>query len=169
MRSKVSILLPVALLVGLEIVLSRFCSVATPIAKLGFGFVPIAICGIRYGPLWAAAAGGLADFIGAILFPIGAYFPGFTLSAALTGWVFGLFLARYPKRWGRLLAAVGINCLGVSLLLGTLWLTVITGSPFMALLPTRLVQNLIMIPVQVLLLRALCHPIALYSRRLHQS
>ena len=71
----------VAALIAIEIVLSRFCSIATPIVKIGFGFVPIAVCGMLYGPVWAGVAGGAADLLGAVLFPIGAYFPGFTLSA----------------------------------------------------------------------------------------
>lgn len=161
-------LIHVSILIAAEVVLSRFFSIATPIVKIGFSFVPIAICAMLYGPLWAAACGAIADFLGALLFPIGAYFPGFTLSAALTGVVFGLLLGRVQKAgWPHLFGAVSINCLGISLLLGTLWLSILTGSPFMALLPTRALQNLIMIPVQLLVLRLLLQPVRRFS--LHQT
>lgn len=143
----------VSLLVALEIVLSRFASIATPVVKIGFGFVPIALCALMYGPVWAAVAGGMADFMGAMLFPIGAYFPGFTLSYALTGLVFGLFLYGKVPDWRRLLGAVAVNGLGISLGLGTLWLSILMATPYLTLLPTRVLQNLIMMPVQFIVIR----------------
>jgi len=167
MNSKINvrILVNISMLIALEVVLSRFCSIATPLVKIGFGFVPIAICAMLYGPAWAGVAGGLSDIIGATLFPIGAYFPGFTLSAALTGVVFGLFLYKRQGNWAQLSGAVIINCLAISLLLSTFWLTIITGSPFIALLPTRIVQNIIMISVQLVVLRLLQKPVALFKKR----
>jgi hypothetical protein len=57
---------------------------------------------------------------------------------------------------------LSINCLGISLLLSTFWLTVLSGSSFLALLPTRVVQNLIMIPAQFIALRLIKIPIGVY-------
>ena len=88
------VLTTLALLTALEIVLSRFLSINAWNTKIGFSFVPIVAAAILYGPAAAGIVGALGDFIGAILFPIGAYFPGFTLTAFLTGCVFGLFLHR---------------------------------------------------------------------------
>ena len=82
----------VGLLLALEIILSRFCSYSVWNSKIGFAFIPVVICAMLYGPVYSAILSGLADFLGAILFPIGAYFPGFTLTATLIGAVFGLFL-----------------------------------------------------------------------------
>jgi ECF transporter S component (folate family) len=157
----------VAMLIAVEVVLSRFCSIATPIMKIGFGFAPLAVCGMLFGPIWAALAGGLADAIGAILFPIGPFFPGFTLSAALSGAVFGLFLHGNGKTFTHLISAVAINIIFLSMLLSTYWLTIITGSSFLALLPTRAIQGAIMAPVQLVTL-ALLRPVAVYvdKRRL---
>ena len=39
-----------AFLIALEIVLTRFCSINTPILRIGFGFLPVAMLGIMYGP-----------------------------------------------------------------------------------------------------------------------
>ena len=169
MKSNLKTMLHVSILIAMEVILSRFVSIATPIVKIGFGFVPIAICAMLYGPVWAGVAGGLADFMGAILFPIGAYFPGFTVSAFLTGVVFGLFLYKREVKWLNLCAAVLINCLGISLCLSTYWLTIITGSPFLALLPTRIVQNVIMIPVQFAVLYILQKPVMRYVEKYAKS
>ena len=164
-NGKLKVLIYVSLLIALEVVLSRFCSIATPIAKIGFGFVPIAVCATMFGPAWAGVAGALADVIGATLFPIGVYFPGFTVSAALTGIVFGLFMYKRKGTWPQLASAVAVNCLCISLLLSTYWLTIITGNPFVALLPTRIVQNVIMIAVQFVVLRLLQKPISIFANR----
>ena len=78
-KNSVKTIVTVALLIAVEVVLNRFCSINTESLKIGFGFVPIAVCGMLYGPVWAAAAGFLSDFTGAILFPIGPYSPAFPL------------------------------------------------------------------------------------------
>lgn len=159
MRFNLKILVHVSILVAAEVVLSRFLSISTPVMKIGLGFVPIAVCAMLYGPVWAAAAGALADFIGAVLFPIGAYFPGFTLSAALTGVIFGLFLYGGAPRLGAALAAAGLNCLAVVLLLGALWLSILMGTGFYGLLPARALQAAVMLPIQTGLLYLLHRPV----------
>ncbi len=164
-RLNVRTLIQVAMLIAIEIVLSRFCSITTPIMKIGLGFVPIAVCGMLYGPIWAGAAGGVADVIGAVLFPSGPFFPGFTVSAILTGVIFGMLLRRDETGWARLSLAVVLNTLGVSLCLNTYWLTHLWGTPFLVLLPTRVVQALIMIPIQFTLLQLIRQPVRRYLHR----
>ncbi len=150
-RSVVQVMVIMAMLIAMEVVLSRFLSYAVWNMKIGFAFLPVAIAAIMLGPVKAAIVGGVADFVGAILFPIGAYFPGFTLTAVLMGLVYGLFL--YKKQsLARVLGAVAINQLILSLLLNSLWISVLYGSPYMPLLIARLAQCTIMIPVQVLLI-----------------
>jgi 5,10-methenyltetrahydrofolate synthetase len=128
------------LLVALEIVLSRFVSISTPMLKISFAFAPVMIAAMLYGPLWAAAAGALADFIGATFFPIGAYFPGFTLTAALTGAVFGLFLRERPTLT-RSIAAAGTVCLALRMGLDTLWLYIMNGGAVAGYIPGRIATN----------------------------
>ncbi len=122
-----------AMLTALEIVLSRFLSLnAWNIKPIGAGLVA-----------------ALGDFLGALLFPIGTYFPGFTLTAFLTGCVYGFFLYK-EQNWPRIIAAVGINQLILSLFLNTLWISILYGSPYGPLLATRLVQCLILTAVQLI-------------------
>lgn len=150
-RSMVQKLAHVGLLVAVEVVLSRFLSISTFNLKIGFGFIPVAIAAVLYGPMWGAVTAGLADFLGAVLFPIGPYFPGFTLTAMLMGASFGFFL--YRERGGslgRVIAAVAINRIPLSLGLNTLWISVLYGKGFMALLPGRVLQEAVLIPIQVI-------------------
>src|SRR5690606_32512622 len=96
------------LLVGTEVVLSRFASISLWNAKIGFGFVPLVIAAILMGPIKAGIVGALADFIGATLFPIGTYFIGFTITNFLTGVVLGMFLYKKQSLL-RIIIAVTIN------------------------------------------------------------
>ena len=146
-------LIVLAMLTALEIVLSRFLSINAWNLKIGFNFVPIVVAAILYGPLAAAAVAALGDFLGALLFPIGPYFPGFTFTALLTGLVFGFFL--YQKQTVlRTVIPVCINQLILSLLLNTLWISVLYHNPYFPTLVSRLVQCAILIPVQIIVILA---------------
>ena len=103
-----------AALVAAEIVLSRFLSFSAWNMKIGFSFLPVAAAAMLLGPIPAGIVAALGDFIGAVLFPIGAYFPGFTLTAFLTGCCFGVFLFR-EQSLRRVLAAVAVNQLAVDI------------------------------------------------------
>jgi len=144
-------LVNLAMLTALEIVLSRFLSITAWNTKIGFAFVPVVVAAMLYGPLSAGIVAALADFVGALLFPVGAYFPGFTLTAFLMGAVYGLCL--YKKQsFPRILLAVAVHQLALSLLLNTLWISLLYGSPFRALLVSRLPQCAILAAVQLALI-----------------
>ncbi|MGL4911026.1 MAG: folate family ECF transporter S component [Romboutsia sp.] len=138
------------LLIALQIIFSRFISINTPIVKIGFGFLPLAVMGIMYGPLTAGICAVVADIIGLMLFPTGAYFPGFTLTEFLTGYAYGYFLYNKPVTLNRILASSVVVCILLNLLLNTYWLTIILGKGYLALLPTRAIKSLAMIPVQAI-------------------
>ena len=152
-------LVHLSILLAVEIILSRFFSISTPILKIGFAFVPLAICGILYGPVWAGVIGGLADLLGANLFPVGMYFPGFTISGALSGVVYGLFLHKKTCKWGNIIALVFIQRAVIGLCLSTYWLTFLTEVPFMVLLTTRILQAVLLMPLQIVMLRAITQKI----------
>ena len=143
-----------ALLTALEIVLSRFLSISAWNMKIGFAFVPVVIAALLLGPVWAGVTAALADFLGAVLFPVGPYFPGFTLTAFLMGAAYGLFLYR-RQSIGRILAAVAVHQLALSLLLNTLWISLLYGSPYGPLLITRLPQCALLAVVQIVVIQAL--------------
>ena len=143
-----------ALLTALEIVLSRFLSISAWNTKIGFAFVPVVLAALLLGPLEAGIVAALADFLGAVLFPVGPYFPGFTLTAFLMGLCYGLFLHREPS-FLRVLLSVAVHQLVLSLLLNTLWISLLYGSPFGPLLVTRLPQCALLSVVQLVVIQAL--------------
>ena len=74
-----------ALLVAANVVFSRFLSINTFNIKIGFTFLTVMMAAYLFGPVGAMLVGGLGDVIGALLFPIAPFFPGFTLTAVITG------------------------------------------------------------------------------------
>lgn len=147
------------LLTALEIVLNRFLSINTWSLKIGFSFIPVAVAGMVYGPVGGAIVCALGDFLGAILFPIGTYFPGFTLTACFTGAVLGWFLHKNPTPV-RILMAVLINNLFFSLVINSVWISVLYSRAFAALLVSRLLQCAVMVPVQFITISAIKAPVA---------
>ena len=137
-----------ALLTAVEIVLSRFLSISAWNTKIGFAFIPVVVAAMLLGPYRAGLVAALADFLGAILFPIGVYFPGFTLTAFFMGLIYGLFLYK-EQSFLRIVLAVAVHQLLLSLLLNTLWISVLYGSPYGPLLLTRLPQCGILAAVQL--------------------
>lgn len=137
-------------LIAMDVLLTRILALNTSIMKIGFGFVAIAISAALYGPWWAAVCGALGDLLGSLIFPTGAYFPGFTLTAALTGFFFGLFLKPYSR--GNALIAAVVNTVVVSYLGNTAMIAYLSGTEYIKLLTARAVQIIVMLPVQCIIL-----------------
>ena len=144
-----------ALLIAFDVIFTRLLALNTPLVKMGFGFAAVAVSAMLYGPAWAALTAGLGDLVGSLLFPTGAYFPGFTLTAALTGLLFGLCLHRRPVRWPNAFLAAFLNCLLVTLVLNTAQIVIFFHASLEVLLASRVPQFFIMTAVQTLILRAL--------------
>ncbi len=147
-RFNLKTLTALALLTALEIVLSRFLSISTQLTKISLAFIPVAAAAGLFGPVEAGVVAALGDFLGALLFPVGPYFPGFTLTAFLMGAVYGLFLHR-RKGFGWVALSVGIHQFVLSLLLNSLWISVLYGTPYGPLLITRLPQCALLAAVQL--------------------
>lgn len=139
-----------ALLTAVGIVLNRFVPVVNLWStKIDFSFVAVMLAASLTGPIGGAVVGGLIDFIGAVLFPVGPYFPGFTVTAALTGLVFGLLL--YKKcNFLRILIAVLSTQLVCGLLLNSIFISILYTKAFTALLTTRAIQACVMSAVEIL-------------------
>lgn len=151
-------------LCAMEIVLSRFLSVSAWNIKVGFAFVPLAVAAFLYGPAAGALVGGLSDFLGAVLFPIGPYFPGFTLTAALTGIVFGICFHKRQTSL-RILAAVLINQLILGFIINSFWISYLYGSPLIPLMGTRIIQCAILIPIQFICISGMSKFMMFYKNK----
>ena len=145
-----------ALMITLSIVLSRFLSIKTPFIAISFNFVPILLSAIWLGPRYTVVIAGISDVIGAILFPFGEFFIGFTISSILSGLIYGLILYKKEEELSgkeliiRLIIANLIVTLFVYIGLNTLWLSIMYDKAFFVLLGTRIIKEFIMLPIQII-------------------
>lgn len=144
-----------ALLVALNIVLSRFSIQLAPEVRLSvLGFLPIALGGMLMGPAGGALVGAAGDVVNYLLFnhAYGAYFPGYTLTAALSGAWYGLVLHQRKLTWPRAILAIAPVILLGEIGLNSVWTYVLYSKTFWVKLPMRLVTNLVECPVKIALL-----------------
>jgi ECF transporter S component (folate family) len=153
-RVVLSRLTALAFLIALEVVLTRLLSLHQWNMRFSFGFIPVVVAGIMYGPIAGATVGAFSDFIGANLIPMGAYFPGFTVTALLTGLTFGLFL--YKKQTVvNIVIATLLTQIICSLILNSLFISILYGSPYRELVISRLLQTVIMSGISIVVIRVI--------------
>lgn len=145
-----------AMLVAVQVILSRFLSINLWNLKIGFAFVPIALAGMLLGPISAGLTGIVADLIGATLFPSGTFFPGFTLTAFITAFGYGFFLQK-KQDMPHILAAVLFSEIVGTLLLNTKWIAILYGTPFIPVLIPRIGQAVGMGIVEIIVIRLLAN------------
>ena len=144
------------LLLSMTIVINRFLSFNTSILSIGFTFVPLMLTAIILGRNECVIVATLADIIGALLFPFGAFFVGYTISAYLTGLVYGLFLHQKGEFVVnrnfiiRLIIATLIVTLIINGVLNTIWVVITVKKAAITIIPARIAKQLIMIPIMIL-------------------
>ena len=150
--------------VGINIVLSRIGAIMLfgGSVRLSFGNVPLILSGLLLGPAAGFMTGVVSDLLGFLINSHGgAYHPGFTLSAGLTGFIPGLVMVwclRTDKSRFSLFSIVVANVsvyLLISGLLNTIWLTHLLGTGFSVLFPARLVSHGLITLVNTILVYAL--------------
>ncbi len=144
------------LFIALSIALTRTMSFYAVVGgvqgvRIGFGNIPIILSGMVLGPSLGAVVGAAADIIGSLIMPSGPYFPGFTLSAAITGAlpviIFRLLNGNRTYSFNRILASVAVSDIITSLALDSIWIHILYHVPLAVLLPPRIIARIILIPV----------------------
>ena len=153
------------MLLAAQVVAGMFFSIKLPLVNIGFIFLPLSLTGVLCGPLWAAAAGVMGDFLIAALGPYG-YYPPMATTAFLSGMIYGLFLYRKPITIKRVTLCVVTESLLCSVLLQTYWLTLLMNKAYLVLLPTRLFQNLLVAPVSVVCICIVAPRVLTVTKRL---
>ena len=149
---KTHVLVFVGILIATEIVLTRYCAIQTDIVRIGFGFIPIVLSAMLFGPVIGGTTAMLADILGMMIFPRGAYFPGCTFSALVGGVIYGLVLYNKPKTVLRIFLAVLLVTVIRDLGLNTLWLSILSHKAVNVIMIPRILKSLFMLVVQVLII-----------------
>ena len=143
-----------ALFISSTIVLGRILSIRTPIITIGFSFVPIMLSAIMLGPKYSVFIATICDIIGALVFPTGSFFFGFTITAFLTGLTYGLLLYRKEfkvDKWFiiRLVISTIIVTGILNGVLNTIWIIMMTKGASKVIITTRILKQLVMAPVKI--------------------
>lgn len=157
-----------ALLIALNVALASVRVQITPELRLSIGFITQVAAGLLLGPVVAMLTGAAGDIVALVVFPSGAYFPGYTLTAVAGGLIYGLMLYGRPRvgyLWALMTKAlVSLVC---NVFMNTLWLTITSGSAMAVLLPARLIKNLGLLPFEALLLCMTTSVVTMVMKRLH--
>lgn len=152
-RSDTKTLVLMGLFVALSIVLTRIAKpIDLPFVRVTFGFIATSLASCIIGPVLSGIIAAVSDVAGYFLFPSpsgGAFFPGFTLSAFITGLIYGVFLYKKPKTLIRIILAVLSVSVVVDLGMNTIWLSILYDKAWIAFFTGRLLKTAIMLPVQV--------------------
>lgn len=153
--SKIKKMILSALLLTIAIILNRFISIKTEVLIIQFTYIPIMLSAIWLGPKYSTLIAVLCDLLGALLFPFGPYFPGFTVSAGISGLVYGVLLYNHGEELTnkqliiRLTISSIINLVIVNIFITSFWIQMLYGKAYLVVVASRVVTQLVMIPIQI--------------------
>ena len=154
-----------AMLLALSTVLNFLKIPVSNLIEIHFDFLPIACAGMLFGPGIGCIVGGLSDILSCIVKPTGPYFPGFTVTVATAGAIYGFFLHGKEITWQRVAAAHLVRTIAVSFVLNPLWLSLLYGRGLWAIISARFVKTLVMFPIETALLYFVLRPARSISPR----
>jgi ECF transporter S component (folate family) len=161
-----------ALLIALHTVLAVFVSIqVTESLRISIAFIANVVIGCLYGPVMGLFCGAVGDIVQFVIKPTGPYFPGWTLSAALACFIYGMFFYKhFPAKKSynkgqairsflhidiaflvRTILAIALDIVVVNILLGTYWVNLMYGKGFWFYFSTRFAKNMIQLPINVIL------------------
>ena len=141
-----------AMLLAIRVVLGLFANATLPMfgntVKISAAFLPIAAAGALLGPVPAMLVGALGDVLSYIISPSGAYIPGFTISGALTGLIYGFAFYKNKITIPRVVGGWFANMLLVETFLAAFWFYEFFNPGFQTPYTTFLVTRFISVAVK---------------------
>ena len=125
-------------LIALDIVATRFLGFSALTIRISFGSVFIILAGLWFGPVEGALVGGIADTLGCLIAGTG-FYPPLMISPI------GLGRPWFLKKVGiaRLGILIGGSYMMTTLFIASWALSMLYGSPYLALVASRIPQYLV--------------------------
>lgn len=121
--------------------------------KIYFSFLVISLGCYVYGPAVGILVGFANDTLGFLISSFGEpYFPGYLITAMLSGLIYGTLLYRQRITVLRLVVVRLIINYGSNVLLGSVWKAMLYGNGYYYYFTTGLIKNTTMLPIEVLLM-----------------
>ena len=148
--------------IAITILFTYVFAIQTPFVRIDFAFIPIAIYASMWGAKKTIIMAVLADIIGSNLFMPGLYFPGFTLSAAISAFIYGKFLYKQEITLKKLFIMNGCILLFVDCILNNIWLTLMYHDAAVAFFSLRLIKAALLTSVKAVVLYNLFKPLKVF-------
>jgi len=154
-----------AMLLALAVIFGLFKIPISESFQPKLNFLPIACAGAMFGPVYGMIIGAMSDILSFIVKPTGAYFPGFTISAAVQGLMYSLVLKNIFTTKSvilpRVILAQILNLLLITGLLNTFWLKLMyyPDTAFITIMLPRITAsaflNMLYVAILYVVIRAL--------------
>ncbi|VBB06721.1 ecf transporter substrate-specific component [Lucifera butyrica] len=145
-----------AMFISLTIVLTHILAIQTPFIRIDLAFLPVAVYSLLFGPFAGAVVAAVADILGCLLFSPGLFFPGFTLSAFVSGIIYGLYFFKRKITLSNIIGASLTVFLLIDVVMNTLWLSILYHKAAQTFITGRIIKGLLMLPVHVILIYMVC-------------
>lgn len=137
-------------------VLGMFTISVNASLKIGFSTIANQFVYYLFGPALGCAYGAMIDILNYLIKPTAAYFPPFTMVSMLAGVLYGAIYYKRPISLLRILAANLVVSVICNIWLNTVCICLLNGYElygvkFYAMLPGRVIKNLIMWPINSIL------------------
>lgn len=143
-----------AMLIAINVVLESFAQDLTAYIRVSFAFVTLPVATVMFGPLVGCAVGILQDVAGFIVRPTGAWLVVLTIDAGIAGMISGLVLYKKKVTLLRVFIAELLIVLCVNIILNSAGLAPTVGSGLAGILPSRIIKNILLLPVQMVVVYA---------------
>ncbi len=147
-----------ALLTAMCLVLSNYLSLRIGEGLvIGFGVIPIVVAAILYGGVSAGICYSISNVMRVLLsgYALTPYDVPLTFICFLTGLVYGIFLYKKPITLVSVAIPTVITCLVFNLIGNTYFFSLLMGQGFLAMIPARIVKNVVMIPINIFIIMAI--------------
>lgn len=160
-----------AVFVALQVISSGFFVQVSENLRIYFSFIFTALFSCIGGPVMALVSGFAADIISFMLFPSGAFFFGYTLSAMLGALLFALLLWDTRITIVKLALSRIFITVFINILLGSVWTTMLYSKGFLFYVTKSAIKNLALLPLEIILLVILFKALLplLYRKNLTKS
>ena len=151
-----------AVMIAMQIILSRYVGIQTTFVQTSLGFVPIAVTSAVCGPVYGAMCAFISDFLGVVLAGTNVYSPLFTINYVLYALFYSFFLYKKERSVKNIVLSVVLQTVLVAIPLTPLWLYVyfnfILGTPkaFELMSVQQVIVRLIEIPIKIIILVPVC-------------
>ncbi len=161
-KQQMSKLAVCAMLLALYVVIQSVAVDITASLRISFNFLIYGVVGMLFGPSTGAVFGIAADILGFMVHPgVGGFFPAYTVINAIKGAIYGWGLYRgsvssdtKPPSLACVAVVKTVDSLFCNLLLITATNSFFYGAGFLAILPGRFVKNILMLPIEIMMLYA---------------